>query len=166
MHEGHPPAAQLLFDCGIIHYDDTLLCDSIDTHTLPPAPYPQLNAITTKTDVLSQAIQQPLPLRLGPAPSSAVSNTTTPTIDPYTAPILASYGPNGNAVTNYSITARDMAQVYLSTDAYHNGFDIEVDLKYAKYLTHPSSWGIKSCHINGRLVLEHIEKGTIGYKVP
>jgi hypothetical protein len=58
-----------------------------------------------------------------------------------------------------------MAQVYLSPDAYHNGFDIDVDLKYAKYLTHPS-WGLKFCHINGRLVLEHIEKGTIGSKIP
>ena len=30
MHEGLPPAAQLLFDCGIIHNDDPLLCGSID----------------------------------------------------------------------------------------------------------------------------------------
>ena len=90
---------------------------------------------------------------------------TTPTIDPYTDIILASYGPDGNSVTGYSITARDMVQVYLSPDAYHNGFDIEVDLKYAKYLTHPS-WGLKFCHINDRLVLENIEKGTIGSKVP
>ena len=35
-----------------------------------------------------------------------------------------------------------MAQVYISSHAYHNGFEVDVDLKYAKYLDHPS-WGLK-----------------------
>ena len=105
MHESRPPAAQLFFDCGMIYDDNPLQCESMDTHTPPPAPYPQLNAITTTTEELSQATQQPLPLRLGPTPPSAASNTMTTTIDPYIDTILASYGPNGNAVTNYGITA-------------------------------------------------------------
>ena len=136
------------------------------THTPPPAPYPQpqLNALTTSTEELSQAVQQPLSLQLGPTPPSAARNTIS-TSDHYMDNILGSCGPDGNAVTDYGITAWDMAQVYLSPDANHRGFDIDVDLKYAKYLTHPS-WGLKFCHINGRLVLEHIKKGTIGSKIP
>ncbi len=103
MHKNRPPAAQLLFDCGIIYDDNPLLCDSMITHTPPPAPYPQpqLNVLTTSTDKLSQATQQPLPLRLGPTPPSAAHNAISTTSDPYTETILASYGPDGNAVTNY-----------------------------------------------------------------
>ena len=136
MHENRPPGAQLLFDCGIIYSDDPLLCDHT-THTPPPAPYPQLKALSKRTDELSLATQQPLPLRLGPTPPSAARNTMSTTSDPYTNTILASYSPDGTAVTDYGVTAWDMAKVYLSPDAYHHGFDIDVDLKYAKYLTHP-----------------------------
>ena len=85
MHENRPPAAQLLFDCGIIYDNDPLLCESMITHTPPPAPYPQpqLNVLNTSTEELSQAIQQPLPLRLGPTPPSAALNAIFPTKDPY-----------------------------------------------------------------------------------
>ena len=121
MHENRTPAAQLSFDCGIIYYDNPLLCDSMITHKPPPAPYPQpqLNTLTTSTDKLSQAIQQPLPLQLGPTPPSAAHNATSNTNDPYMDTILASYSPDGTAVTNYGITVRDMGQVHLSPDAYH-----------------------------------------------
>jgi hypothetical protein len=58
-----------------------------------------------------------------------------------------------------------MAQVYVSPHAYHNGFEVNVDLKYAKYLDHPT-WGLKFRTINGRLILEHIEQSTIASKIP
>jgi hypothetical protein len=44
-------------------------------------------------------------------------------------------------------------------------FEVNVDLKYAKYLNHPTC-GLKFRTINGRPILEHIEKSTIASKIP
>ena len=167
MQQSRPPAAQLLYDCGIIYDEDGPSSgDSNETNQLPQhAPYPQLYSTTAPSINITPAIQQPLPLRLGPTPQPAFDKPTIPTIDPFADTVLASFNTDGQAVTDYRITARDMAQVYVSPHAYHNGFEVDVDLKYAKYLNHPT-WGLKFCTINGRLILEHIEKSTIASKIP
>ena len=126
--------------------------------------HPQLNSTAAPSINTTLAIQQPLPLRLGPTPHQALDKPTTPLEDPFADTVLASFNKDGQAVTDYRITARDMAQVYVSPQAYHNGFEVDVDLKYAIYLDHPS-WGLKFRTINGRLILEHIEKSTIASKI-
>jgi hypothetical protein len=164
MQESRPPAAQLLYDCGIIYDNELPQHNPDDTNQPPIAPYPLLQSIHAPTRAPSHAVNQPLPLRLGPTPQSATNTPTTPIKDPYAETVLASHDKDGQAVVDYNITTRDMAQVYLSPHAYHNGFEVEVDLRYAKFLNHPS-WGLKFRTINGRLILEHIEKGTIGSKI-
>ena len=167
MQQSRPPAAQLLYDCGIVYGDNVpSSADSTNINQHPQhAPYPHLHSTTVPSINITPAIQQPLPLRLGPTPQPALDKPTTPTIDPFADTVLASFNPDGQAVTDYRITARDFAQVYVSPHAYHNGFEVDVDLKYAKYLNHPS-WGLKFRTINGRLILEHIEKSTIASKIP
>ena len=157
MQQSRLPAAQLLYDCGIVYNEDgPSNGDANETNQRPQhAPYPQLQSTTAPSINITPAIQQPLPLRLGPTPQPAFDKPTTPTIDPYADTVLASYNTDGQqAVTDYRITARDMAQ-----------FEVNVDLKYAKYLNHPT-WGLKFRTINGRLILEHIEKSTIASKIP
>ena len=166
MQQARPPAAQLLFDCGIVYDEDVPSSDSNNSIQHPQhAPYPQLHSTKAPAINITPAIQQPLPLRLGPTPQPALDKPTTPMNDPFADTVLASFNKDGQAVTDYRITSRDMAQVYVSPHAYHNGFEVDVDLKYAKYLNHPS-WGLKFQTINGRLILEHIEKSTIAAKIP
>jgi hypothetical protein len=167
MQQSHPPAAQLLFDCGIVALEDlTPLPSRGDPQ---PAIYPTINFTSgpTMTD-LQQAIQTPLPLCLSKTPPSRMSsggNGGLPTTDPHAGTFLASYGANGNTVRDFQITARDLAQVYISLHAYNNGFPIKLDLWHGCYHDHPTC-GLKFTVENKWLILQHIEKRTLASKIP
>jgi hypothetical protein len=88
-----------------------------------------------------------------------------PTTDPHAGTFLASFGANGNAVRDFRITARDLAQVYISPHAYNNGFPIELDLQHGRYHDHPTC-GLKFTVENEQLILQHIEKITLASKIP
>jgi hypothetical protein len=54
------------------------------------------------------------------------------TKDPHTGTILGSYNANGDIERDFCITARDLAQVYISPHAYKDGFPIELDLQHGR----------------------------------
>jgi hypothetical protein len=107
MQQAHPPAAQLLFDCGIIALED--LTPPPSRADPQPAIYPMINFTSglTMTD-LQRAIQTPLQFFLSEMPLSRMSlggNGVLPTTDPHAGTFLASYGADGNAVWDFRITA-------------------------------------------------------------
>jgi hypothetical protein len=124
MHESRPPAAQLLFDCGVVTLEDLT---TPSTHAdPPPAPYPSINStrVTQMTD-LQCAIQTPLPLHISATPPLRMhlgGNGGLPTTDPHAGTFLASYSADGDAGRDYHIAARDLAQFYISCHAYKDGF--------------------------------------------
>jgi hypothetical protein len=103
MQQSRPPAAQFLFNCGIVALEDLTPPPSrADPH---PAIYPMINFTSgpTMTD-LQRAIQTPLPLCLSKTPPSHMSlggDSGLPTTDPHSGTFLASYGANGNAVRDF-----------------------------------------------------------------
>jgi hypothetical protein len=138
MQQSRPPAAQLLFDCGIVALKD--LTPPPSRADPRPAIYPTINFTSgpTMTD-LQRAIQTPLPLRLSKTPPSRMSlggNGGLPTTDLHAGTFLATYGANGNAVWDFRITARNLAQVYISLHAYNDGFPIKLDLWHGHYHNH------------------------------
>ena len=167
MQQSHPPAAQLLFDCGIVALEDLTPPPS---QTDPPPPiYPTINCAAGPllTD-LQWAIQTPLPLRLSKMPPSRIamgSDGGLPTTDPHAGMFLASHGTNGEAIRDYRITVRDMGQVYIFPHAYNNGFSIELDLRHSRYHDHPTC-GLKFTMENDQLILQHIEKSTLASRIP
>ncbi len=103
MQQARPPAAQLLFDCGIVALEDLTSPPSRADPQL--AIYPMINFTSgpTMTD-LQQAIQTPLPLRLSKTPLSCMSlggDGGLLTTDPQAGTFLASYGANGNTVQDF-----------------------------------------------------------------
>jgi hypothetical protein len=166
MQQSRPPAAQLLFDCGIVALEDLTPPPSrVDPQ---PEVYPMINFTCgpMMTD-LQPAIQTPLPLCLSnttPSRMSLGGDGSLPTTDLHAGTFLASYGANGNAVRDFRITTRDLAQVYISPHAYNDGFPIELDLWHSCYHDHPTC-GLKFTVENERLILQHIEKSTLSSKI-
>ncbi len=107
MQQSRPPAAQLLFDCGIVALEDlTPMPSRADPQ---PAIYPMVNFTRgpMMTD-LQRAIQTPLPLCLSKIPPSRMSlggNGGLPTSDLHAGTFLASYGADGNACCKPPINA-------------------------------------------------------------
>jgi hypothetical protein len=140
MQQSRPPAAQLLFDCGIVALED--LTPPPSRADLQPAIYPTINFTSgpTMTD-LQRVIQTLLPLRLRKMPPSCMSlggNGGLSTTDLHAGTFLASYGANGNAVRDFRITARNLAQVYISPHTYNDRFPIKLDLQHGCYHNHPT----------------------------
>jgi hypothetical protein len=166
MQQARPPAAQLLFDCGIVALEDL-------TH--PPsradpqsAIYPMINFTSgpMMTD-LQQAIQTPLPICLSKTPPSRMSlggNGGLPTTDLHAGTFLASYKADGNAGRDFQITACNLTQVYISPHAYNDGFPIKLDLWHGHYHDHHTC-GLKLTVENEWLILQHIEKSTLASKI-
>jgi hypothetical protein len=167
MQQSHPPAAQLLFDCGTVALED--LTPPPSQADPPSAIYPTINYAggPPLTD-LQRAIHTPLPLCLSKTPPSHIamgSDGGLPTTDPHAGTFLASHGADGEAVLDNRITARDMAQVYISPHAHNNGFLIELDLRHSRYHDHPTC-GFKFTMENDQLILQHIEKSTLASRIP
>ncbi len=167
MQQSRPPTAQLLFDCGIVALED--LTPPPSRADPPPVVYPTTNYAggPPLTD-LQWAIHTPLPLCLSKTLLSRIamgSNGGIPTTDPHAGTFLASHGANGEAVLDYRITARNMAQVYISPHAYNDGVPIELDLRHSCYHDHPTC-GFKFTMENYRLILQHFEKSRLASRIP
>jgi hypothetical protein len=119
MQESGLPAAQLLFDCGVVTLEDLTTPSS---HADPlPAPYPLINfARVTQMTNLQWAIQTPLPLCMSATPPPRMhleGDGGLPTKDPHAGTVLGSYSVKGFAGKDFHITARDLLQVDISPHA-------------------------------------------------
>jgi hypothetical protein len=167
MQESRPPAAQLLYDCGAVTLEGLT---TLSSHADPlPAPYPSINSTrVTQMTYLQCAIQTTLQLCMSATPPSRMhlgGDGGLPTKDSHAGTFLESYNADGDAVRDYPITARDLAQVYISPHAYKDGFPIELDLQHGRLHDHLAC-GMKFTVVNGRLILQHIEKSTLASKIP
>jgi hypothetical protein len=159
-----PPAAQLLYDCG-------LLAEEVAKDILPSPPtlmphalYPPLPTYDEEfcTIPIVPAIQLSLPLSLGHTPSSIAAHTArlTPQLtSPHTG------NKDSTAISDFFITAHDMSQVYISPHPYKDGLEIYLDLRHKKHYSHPAA-GTKFITVNGLLILQHIDKGTLVARIP
>jgi hypothetical protein len=164
LHPNRPPAAQLLYDLGVVNEDG---------FTSPPATeeerfaaYPSIPDVAKPLPKLPlNAKSFPLPLRLtADPPSTAARAANLATVDPYLDTCLQTNNRDGQAVDDYFITRRDWAQIYASPHAYHDGFDIELPL--LRYKKDDPTAGMRFRFVNGRLILDRIEKSTIAAKIP
>ncbi len=117
---------------------------------------------------LQCAIQTPLPLCISATPLLCMhlgGNGGLPTKDLHAGTFLESYNADGDAVRDFCITTRDLAQVYISPCVYKDGFPIELDLRQSRFHDHPAC-GMKFTVVNGQLILQHIEKSTLASKIP
>jgi len=130
------------------------------------AAYPSLPSLEKKLPKLPFfATSHPLPLRLTETPPSVAARAASiATVDPYLGTTLQTFGKDGQAVEDYHITRRDWAQIYVSPHAYHDGFDIELNL--LRYKKEDPTAGMRFRIVNGRLILDRIEKSTIAAKIP
>ncbi|KAL7528101.1 hypothetical protein ACHAXR_002269, partial [Thalassiosira sp. AJA248-18] len=115
-----PPAAQLLYDLGLVEDSDftaAVISEPIDFAAYPPSP-PEYPSIHSKPH---SAIQLPLPLRLTETPASVAARAAKlqTTLDPYADTALATTNPDGKVVDEFGITLRDIAQIYISPHPYH-----------------------------------------------
>jgi hypothetical protein len=153
-----------IYDCG-------LLAEEVAEDILPSPPtlmphmsYPPLPAYDKEfcTIPIGPAIQLPLPLSLGHTPSSiaACAAHLKPQLTlPHTG------NKDSTAVSDFIITAHDMSQVYISPHPYKDGLEIYLDLHHKKHYSHPAA-GMKFITGNGRLILQHIDKGTLVACIP
>jgi hypothetical protein len=93
------------------------------------------------------------------------SNGGLLTYDPHAGTFLGSYNAYGDAVKDFCITARNLAQVSISPHAYKDGFPIKLDLRHGCFHNHPACV-MKFTVENEQLILQHIEKCTLASKIP
>ena len=160
-----PPAAQLLYDLGVVH-------EEVEPITPPPkltvALYPPIPLLTSKLPALPQATTViPLPLRLtDPLPISltaaAAARVECQTTNPHSGTAVA---PASDIATSYGVTARDTWSVYFSPCPYADAFEEELPLRHFDTYKMPSA-GFKFRVVNTRLILDHIVKGSPAAKIP
>jgi hypothetical protein len=154
-----PTAAQLLYDCGLLAEEVVKDILHSPSTLMPHASYPPLPAYDKEfcTIPIGPAIQLPLPLSLGHTPSSIASRAArlTPQL---TSP--HNCNKDSTAVSDFFITAHDMSQAYISPHPYKDGLEIYLDLRHKKHYSHPVA-GMKFITVNGCLILQHIDKGTL-----
>lgn len=167
LQSSRPPAAQLLYDLGLVEVDDSEENESSTAAPLPPASYPpDITRSKCPEKSINGAIQLPLPFRLGPTPNSVGARAAkTSHLDPYADTVLATKSPDGTAVSNYGISRRDLAQVYISQHPYNASFEEQVNLKRFLNDNNPSA-GMRFKIINDRLILETIDKSTPCARIP
>jgi hypothetical protein len=72
---------------------------------------------------------------------------------------------DSTTVSDFFITSRNMSQVYISLHPYKDGLEIDLDLCHKKHYSHPAA-GMKFITVNGCLILQHIDKGTLTIRIP
>ncbi len=77
-----------------------------------------------------------------------------------TSPHTGNKDKDSTAISDFFITAHDMSQVYISPHPYKDSLEIYLDLCHKKHYSHPAA-GMKFITVNGRLILQHIDKGTL-----
>jgi hypothetical protein len=131
---------------------------------MPHVLYLQLPAYHKEfcTIPIGPAIQLPLPFSLDHTPSS-IAERAAPLMPQLTMP------PTGNkdstAISDFFITARNMSQVYISPHPYKDGLEINLYLRHKKHYSHPAA-GMKFITVNGCLIFQHIDKGTLAARIP
>lgn len=162
-----PPAAQLLYDLGLI--EDSDLIDEVVTKEDLHAPYPPLPSHAPKTILKSPrlAIRHSLPLRLTETPRSvlAAAAAKVSSRDPYINTVLASKNKDGSAVEDYGITVFDVHQIYCSPHPYTDAFEQDILLRRYNHNKFPTG-GLKFKTYNNRLILDHMELGSPGARMP
>ena len=162
-----PPAAQLLYDLGLVEESDLVHAAGVEPMDIPAYPPP----IPSKKlpPIPSAAKQLPLPLRLTDTPNSvaarAAKTSSSSSHDPYAGTVLESRNRDGSTVDEYGITHRDVAQIYCSPSPYCDAFEEELNMRRFNSDNHPTA-GFKFDIINGRLIVKHIEKSSPGARIP
>ena len=147
-----PPAAQLLYDLGIVPEAD-LLDDTSLSHVPWPPLAPTLEVVTKwYAPPISKHLH--LPLRTltdqSPRPTRARAARTKPTEGRNLAAEL---------VDDFQIGVQDMKMVYMSPDAYHDAFAQTVDLRKFD-LTKHATGGLNLYVSDGRVHLGSIAPST------
>ena len=159
-----PPAAQLLYNLGLVNEEDLsppAAITPVEVATYPPPP--MCCPSPPKLDIGARQI--PIPFRLTPTPPSlaaAAAKVTTPS-DPYAGTTLQS-NPDALVVDEYGITKKDITQIYVSSHPYREAFEDEMDLRRFNNYNKPTG-GMKFKLVNGRLILEHMEKSSPGNRI-
>ena len=167
-----PPAAQLIYDLGLV-VDSDLINDAPPSplKLAPPPPIPTRCPPPKLTPLAARHL--PLPLRLTEAPPSIAARAARMTReqrwaqvqDPYKNTVLAGVNPDGSALDRYDITKRDITQVFFSPDPYHNAVEETIDLR--RYVTfNKHAGGMVFRDINGRLILADILKSSPAARIP
>ena len=159
-----PPAAQLLYDLGVVHenVDPISPPPKLTVALYPPVPelqkaLPTLPLVTTVMP-LPLRLTDPLPFNLAAAAAARVETTQNPHSDTAIMP--------GNEVADkYGISASDTWSVYFSPCPYADAFEEELNLNHFDKYKMPSA-GFKFRVVNERLIMEHITKGSPAAKIP
>jgi hypothetical protein len=163
-----PPAAQLLFDLGVLPETDPLEDDSlshkaggtlvpkgsISSSAVPWPPSTPHNVVDTKWYAPPMSKHLHLPLRTltveTPRPTWARAARTKPTKGRNLAAEL---------VEDFQIGVQDMMMVYMSPDPYHDAFKQTVDLRKFDLTKHATS-GLSMYKRDGRVHLAPIAPST------
>ena len=158
-HSSRPPAAQLLYDIGILSDSDVLGDPIRDDVILPLAAYPPFPLLKSAPSTPPSARLSHLPLGLGPrtfAASAAKSEALpAPLLEESPATVLA----------EFNITIGDVAQVYFSPKPFNEAFEEEIELWPATAVQHPTA-GLSLLPRDGRVYLAQISPSTPGAKIP
>jgi hypothetical protein len=181
------PAAQLLYDMGLKHEDDThgdgaTTQDGIPDVPLPftvtptrfnaapypPSPLPAPDGLTQfkKYTALHPCQLTPLPLRETALPqhrTAAAAQLSTNITYPHLHCTKSNIAID--IVTEFMIGKQDISMIYLSPDPYHNAFEEEVDIRRFDLNKHCTA-GLCRAHHDGCLFLGGIAKGTPCAKIP
>ncbi len=164
-----PPAAQLLYDLGVLPETDVLdepvlpteLRDTAERrtpHSTVKVPWPP--SASTTGDVVAKWSAPPeskhlhLPLRTlteePPCPTRARAARAKPTRGRNLAAEL---------IKEFNIGVQDMMMVYMSPDAYHDAFEQTVDLRKSDLSKHDTG-GLRLYEKDGRVFLASIDPST------
>ena len=157
-----PPAAQLLYDLGLVEEEDFDIPTVINP--LPVAYY--LPKPTFKHISVCVAHQFPLPLWLTATPQSVAARAAKlSTADPYKDIVLETFNKDGSAVVDYHITIKDIAQIYVSPHPFNDAFEEHVDLRRYDESKHAAA-ELRLTTTNSRLILDTIDKSTPCARIP
>ncbi len=127
LQDSRTPAAQLLYDLGLV-VDDNPIPDSNPPTVYDPAPFPPLvskHALNDSWKVPQHCRHLPLPLRCTLEPNSIAAKAAWTTAGLSTLPprCLRAMATASTIVDEYRIGQDAMEMIYMSPDPYHESFD-------------------------------------------
>jgi len=159
-----PPAAQLLYNLGLVNEEDLsppAAITPVDVASYPPLP--KLCPAPLKLNTGARQIPIPFCLTLTPPSLAAAAAKVATPSDPYADTTLQS-NPDALVVDKYGITKKDITQIYVSSHPYCEAFEDEMDLRCFYHYNKPTG-GMKFKSVNGRLILEHMEPSSPGNRI-
>jgi hypothetical protein len=169
LQSSRPPAAQLLYDLGLLPEDDPVQDPaSVDnalreTYTSPGTvspvvvPWPPLapaNECTEKWTAPVSSRHLHLPLRVLTKDNHHPTTARAARVTPLSCRNLAA-----ELMEDYKIGVQDMSMIYMSPDPYHEAFEQTVDLRKFDLLKHKTA-GLSLYKRNGRVHLASISPST------